>query len=135
MTDEQITFIQPTLTNRDTFILNTIKERRKRLRLFSSAVHFVPGDIIGIVYWKRAYKFSFEGICIKTSKKHFRDSNTSFTLRNVLSGVGIELTISYYYNRAFHKMVTLDYKRKQFIYRKSKLYYLRTKMNRASRVK
>ena len=93
------------MTTRDTLILNTIKARRKRLRIFPGAVHFTPGDIISIVYWKRAYKYRFEGICIRVNKKNFSDSDTTFTLRNVLFGVGIEATISYYCNRAFNKML------------------------------
>jgi len=58
----------------------------------------------------------------------------SLTLRNVLLGVGIEYTLSYYYNRVYQLHVQ-DYKRKRFVYRRAKLYYLRQKLNRASRVK
>ena len=50
MINEQFTFIQPPITTRDTLILNTIKERRRRLKVFPNVFHFIPGDIIGIVY-------------------------------------------------------------------------------------
>jgi len=60
--------------------------------------------------------------------------NTSLIIRNVISGVGIEVVVSFFMNRVFSLSI-LDYQRKQFLYRKSKLYYLRGKLNRASRVK
>ena len=49
-------------------------------------------------------------------------------------GVGVELIISYYLNRIFFLKI-MDYKRKRFIYRRSKLFYLRQRLNRATRVK
>jgi len=48
--------------------------------------------------------------------------------------VGIEMTVSYYYNRVYYLIIS-DYKRKQFLYKKSKLFFIRKKVNRASRVK
>jgi len=59
--------------------------------------------------------------------------NASLILRNVIMGVGIEIAVSYFYNRVY-RLTVADYKRKQFIYRRAKLYYLRQKMNVASRV-
>ena len=103
--------------------------------IYWNLLKFKVGDVLIVFFWIKGIFYRFEGICIRAKKKCFLNSDTSFTLRNVLFGVGIEVTISYYYNRAFNKMLTLDYKRKKFLYRKSKLYYLRTKMNRASRVK
>ena len=87
-----------------------------------------------LVYWKEAILYRFEGICIVIRNKSLRNLNTSLIIRNILSGIGIEVTASYYANRAF-KLTISDYKRKQFFYRNSKLYYLRKKINRASRVK
>jgi len=66
--------------------------------------------------------------------KSLTNVNTNICLRNVLFGIGIEVTASYFINRVYI-LTILDYKRKQFIYRRSKLYYLRCKLNRASRVK
>jgi len=130
---KEITFIQPT-KSRDPVILNAIRSRRKRKNVISTAVHFTPGDIIAVSFWKRSYIYRFEGICMRIRKKSLLNSDASFTLRNILFGIGIEATISYYYNRVY-ELYALDYKRKKFVYKRSKLYYLRTKMNRASRVK
>jgi len=55
-------------------------------------------------------------------------------VRNVIYGIGIELVAMYYANRIYYVSI-LDYKRKQARYVKAKLYYLRHKLNRASRVK
>jgi ribosomal protein L19 len=62
------------------------------------------------------------------------NSNMTILLRNVIFGIGIEFIISYFLNRAFNLSIG-DYKRKQFVYKRAKLYYLRTKKNQASWVK
>jgi ribosomal protein L19 len=54
-------------------------------------------------------------------------------LRNILSGIGVELYIAYFYNRLFFFKFS-DFKRKKFIYKRAKLYYLRNKFNNASRI-
>jgi ribosomal protein L19 len=59
--------------------------------------------------------------------------DVSLILRNVLNSIGIELCISYFYNRLFYLKFS-DYKRKKFIYKRAKLYFLRTKLNRASKI-
>lgn len=59
--------------------------------------------------------------------------NTTLVLRNVLCSIGVELCISYYYNRLFYLKFS-DFKRKQFIYNRAKLYFLRNKLNRESRI-
>ena len=66
-------------------------------------------------------------------KKKYIKCYSTLILTNVLSGVGVELSISYYYNRLFYLKFS-DYKRKKFIYNKAKLYYLRDKLNRESRI-
>ena len=78
--------------------------------------------------------FTFQGICLSVRKKYLGDSNAGFILRNVLGGVGIELVISYYYNRVYN-FIFNDFKRKDFIYKKSKIFYLRYRLNRETRVK
>jgi hypothetical protein len=55
-------------------------------------------------------------------------------LRNIITLVSIELIVSYFYNRVYF-LVILDHKRKYFLYRKSKLYFIRNQINQASRIK
>lgn len=113
-----------------------IKERLKRAYILntSNILHVTAGDIVVVAFWKAAIIYRFEGICIAVRKKSLSVLNTTLILRNVISGVGIEVTVSFFLNRVF-TLAILDYKRKQFLYRKSKLYYVRQKLNRASRVK
>ena len=55
-------------------------------------------------------------------------------LRNIILGVGVEVTLSYYLNRIFFLKIS-DFKRKFFLYKKSKLYYIRIQLNRSSGLK
>lgn len=95
---------------------------------------FSVGDIVNISYISGFITYGFEGICICLRKKKLKNINASFILRNILSGVGVELTISYYYNRAY-RFTVADYSRKEFYYKRAKLFYLRKRLNRASRIK
>jgi ribosomal protein L19 len=61
--------------------------------------------------------------------------NTIIKLRNILYGTGVELTISYFLNRLYRNIFLSDYKRKKYIYRSSKLYYLSNKENQKSKIK
>lgn len=106
-----------------------IIERQERQGLV-----FSVGDILNISYVSKFITYGFEGVCIRLKKKKMLDVNSSIILRNILSGVGVELTISFFYNRAYNFTVS-DYSRKDFYYRKSKLYYLRSRINRASKIK
>lgn len=94
---------------------------------------FSVGDILGLSFRNKGLTYFFEGICIAIKSKKFANPETSFILRNILSDVGIELTVSYFYNRAFFLKVN-NFKRKKFFYSRSKLYYVRTKLNRESRI-
>lgn len=113
-----------------------IKSRLKRKKIFGvrKILQITSGDIIALVFWKEAIIYRFEGICIAIKKKSLTQFNTSVCVRNVILGVAIEVTASYFPNRVYY-MTILDYKRKQFIYRKAKLCYLSQKINRESRVK
>ena len=70
----------------------------------------------------------------KYKKKKYENGKYFFYFKNVLSSIGIELSLSYYYNRLFFLKFS-DFKRKKFIYKRANLYYLRKKLNRASRIK
>jgi ribosomal protein L19 len=78
--------------------------------------------------------YSFEGLCISLKKKNFKLPDVTFILRNVIMGIGVELTISYFYNRLFNFRIS-DYKRKSLNYKRTKLFFVRNKLNRASRIK
>jgi ribosomal protein L19 len=67
--------------------------------------------------------------------KNFVNPNVTVILRNILFGTGVEFTISYFLNRLYRNISMADYKRKRFLYKSSKLFYLRDKKNRASKVK
>lgn len=123
-------FIDNNLNNNNR--VNFIKNRKQRNLISSSKLN--TGDILSVVFWQKGIIYKFEGICISIKKKKLLSLNTSLIIRNVIAGIGIELTVSYYVNRVY-SMVILDYKRKHFNYKRSKLYYLREKLNRASRVK
>lgn len=104
------------------FIKNSLKIRK-----------FLIGDILEFVYKYKNMVLTFSGICISLRKKSFVMPDLSLILRNVIIGVGIELTISYFYNFGY-KMLFLDYRRKFFHYNKNKLYFIRNRVNRESKV-
>jgi len=104
----------------------------KRLRE-QHKVPFLIGDILGLSFRNKGYSYSFEGLCIAVRKKKALNPETSLVLRNVLGDVGVELTFSYYYNRVFFLRVN-NFKRKKLTYPRAKLFYVRHKLNKASRV-
>lgn len=117
-------------------IRNMIQQRRQRKLVcnLNEAVYFSPGDIVVVVFWKAYVIYRFEGICMSVRKRNFLDPNAALVLRNIVLGVGVEFTVSYFMNRVYNLSVA-DYKRKDFVYKRSKLYYIRQRINRASRVK
>jgi len=66
-------------------------------------------------------------------KKSLFNIDVTICVRNIIENVGIEMTAAFFPNRVYALTIS-DYKRKQLLYRKAKLYYLRLKLNRASRV-
>lgn len=112
-----------------------IKSRKHRDFIKNSRIirKFLIGDILEFVYKYKNMALTFSGICISLKKKSFVMPDLSLILRNVIVGVGIELTISYFYNFAY-KMLFLDYRRKFFHYNKNKLYFIRNRVNRESKV-
>jgi len=112
-----------------------LERKSRRDNIFSSynLLKFTIGDILIVFFWVKGLLYRFEGICIALKKRNILNVNTTLILRNVLSSIGVELCISYYYNRLFYLKFS-DFKRKQFIYNRAKLYYLRNKLNRESRI-
>jgi len=111
-----------------------IKTRLHRKFNFTPILKISTGDIITLVFWREAIVYKFEGICIALKKKSLDHINVTICVRNIIDQIGIEITAAFFPNRIYALTVS-DYKRKQLLYRKAKLYYLRTKLNRASRVK
>jgi len=119
-------------------ISNNISQERiyKKKNFLSSQpalFKFHVGDIIIVFFWVNGVLYRFEGICISIKKKNFKKVDVVVVLRNILSGIGVELYIAYFYNRLFFFKFS-DFKRKKFIYKRAKLYYLRNKFNNASRI-
>lgn len=112
-----------------------IERKSRRDNIFSTynLLKFTVGDILIVFFWVKGLLYRFEGICIALKKRNLLNVNTTLILRNVLSSIGVELRISYYYNRLFYLKFS-DFKRKKFIYNRAKLYYLRNKLNRESRI-
>lgn len=110
-----------------------IERRSGRKSIFSNLLKFSVGDVLIVFFWVKGILYRFEGICISIRKKNMKKVDVSLILRNVLNSIGIELCISYFYNRLFYLKFS-DYKRKKFIYKRAKLYFLRTKLNRASKI-
>ena len=76
-----------------------IERRSSRTNIYSSLLKFSVGDVLIVFFWVKGLLYRFEGICIAIKKKGLQSSNVSLILRNVILGVGIELTVSYFINR------------------------------------
>jgi len=110
-----------------------LRKHRKTVRGLRNFFHFMVGDILEIVYFRKNVAFIFSGICKAKKKKNMLDPDTSFILRNTIMQIGIELKVSYYYNRVY-KMTFLDFKRKQYTYRKKRMFTIRYTLSRNSKV-
>ena len=112
-----------------------IKQRKKRFFIKHSKLLkiFRIGDIIELVFYYKSIPLIFRGICIAIKRKYFILPDVILILRNVIIKIGIELTVSYYYNRLY-KLKFLDYKRKFNNYTKNKLFFIRKNVNKQSQV-
>ena len=114
-----------------------IKFRRKRRFILNNPINgkfFKRGDILTINFWAKTLSYNFEGLCLGLKKKGLLKNNSMLILRNVFYNIGIELVISYYNYRLFCNTLMSDYKRKKYDYRSSKLYYLCSKKNQATKI-
>ena len=91
---------------------------------------FFPGDIIKVGVRITEGKLDriqyFEGVCI--AKKH-RDLNSSFTVRKISFGEGVERTFALYSPNVDSIKVTRSGK-----VRRAKLYYLRDRKGKSARI-
>jgi len=115
-------------------LINLRKKRNCILNKPSMGKIFTRGDIITVNFWSKTFRYHFEGICLSLKKKNLIKYNVTLTLRNILFSIGVEMSMSYYSNRLFKNTFMSDYKRKNFNYKLSKLYYLRLKENQATKI-
>ena len=112
---------------------NYFRRHRKIVKGLSKSFIFNAGDIIKVVYFRKNYSYVFEGICIGIRKKGFIMPNTSFFLRNIILGIGIEMIFLYFFKRLYF-LKLYDYKRKFSFLNKNKLFLLRKENNQKSKV-
>jgi len=106
------------------------KEAVKKIIANKKITDFFPGDTIKvgvkIVEGKRERIQYFEGVCI--AKKN-RDLNSSFTVRKISFGEGVERTFALYSPNVDSIKVTRSGK-----VRRAKLYYLRDRKGKSARI-
>lgn len=112
-----------------------IKQRKNRNFIKGSKKYkkFVVGDIIEFLFVFRSIPLLYSGICIAIKKKSFLLPDVTLILRNVIMKVAIEITVSFFYNRIY-KLKFLDYKRKFYFFNKNKIFFIRKRLNRESRI-
>ena len=106
------------------------KEAIKKIISSKKMTDFSPGDTIKvgvkIIEGKRERVQYFEGVCI--AKKN-RDINSSFTVRKISFGEGVERTFALYSPNLSSIKVVRSGK-----VRKAKLYYLRDRKGKSARI-
>jgi len=112
-----------------------IKQRKNRKNIKGSKKYkkFVVGDIIEFLFVFKSVPLLYSGICIAIKKKSFLVPDVTLIIRNVIMKVAIEVTVSFFYNRLY-KLKFLDYKRKFYFFNKNKIFFLRKRLNRESKV-
>ena len=106
------------------------KEAIKKIIANKKITEFSPGDTIKIgvkiVEGKRERIQYFEGVCIAKKK---RDLNSSFTVRKISFGEGVERTFALYSPNVDSIKVIRSGK-----VRRAKLYYLRDRKGKSARI-
>lgn len=125
--DEKVDYFK---LKRDVSIYN--RKNRNLIKKTSFKFFFV-GDILEFVYFYKNIPLLFSGICISIKRKNFFLSDVIIIVRNIIFKIGIEITISYFLNRIY-KLKFLDFKRKFFNFNKNKLYFIRKRINRESKI-
>jgi large subunit ribosomal protein L19 len=119
-----------TLQKRAAFLMQTLEnEKMREIARSSPVTPFRPGDVIRVkvaVLENRGRANNFTGICIA---RRNRGLGSSFTLRSVVAGVPVERTFPTY-SPTIKEFEVLERRK----VRRGKLYYLRDKPLRYSRV-
>ncbi len=110
-------------------IIETL-EREEIARLNKSIPDFAPGDTVivnvSVVEGERKRVQAYEGVVIA---KRNRGLNSSFTVRKISSGEGVERTFQTY----SPLLASIEIKRRGDV-RRAKLYYLRGRKGKAARI-
>ena len=108
-----------------------ILEQEEIARLGTNHSEFAPGDTVvvnvNIVEGARKRVQAFEGVVIA---KRNRGLNSSFIVRKISSGVGVERTFQLHSSR----IASIEVKRRGD-FRRAKLYYLRDRSGKSARIK
>jgi ribosomal protein L19 len=107
--------------------------KKKNLIGFNKIFFSLVGDVLEVFFFRKGSAFVFEGICLAVRGKNFKKPGTSLVLRNFINNVGIECSFSYFYNRIYTLRIH-DYKRKFFFYNKAKIFFLRNRMNKNTKI-
>ncbi len=113
--------------------MNTIQkiEQEEIARLAKSPPDFAPGDTVvvnvNVVEGERRRVQAYEGVVI--AKKN-RGLNSSFTVRKISSGEGVERTFQSY----SPLIASVEVKRKGHV-RRAKLYYMRQRSGKSARIR
>ena len=111
--------------------LIAILEKEEIARLGKTIPNFAPGDTVivnvNVVEGERKRTQSFEGVVIAKRNKSL---NSSFIVRKVSSGEGVERTFQTY----SPSIDSIEVKRRGDV-RRAKLYYLRDRSGKSARIK
>lgn len=106
-------------------------EQEEIARLAKSPPDFAPGDTVvvnvNVVEGERRRVQAYEGVVI--AKKN-RGLNSSFTVRKISSGEGVERTFQSY----SPLIASVEVKRKGHV-RRAKLYYMRQRSGKSARIR
>jgi large subunit ribosomal protein L19 len=106
-------------------------EQEEIARLGKAIPTFAPGDTVvvnvNVVEGERKRVQAFEGVVIA---KRNRGLNSSFIVRKISAGEGVERTFQTY----SPSIASIDVKRKGSV-RRAKLYYLRERSGKSARIK
>jgi len=108
-----------------------ILEKEEIARLNKTIPNFAPGDTVAVgvnvVEGEKKRTQAFEGVVIAKRNKGL---NSSFIVRKVASGEGVERTFQTY----SPSIASIEVKRKGDV-RRAKLYYLRDRSGKSARIK
>ena len=111
-------------------LIQTIEQEEMK-RLAKSIPDFSPGDTVivnvNVVEGERRRVQAFEGVVIA---KRNRGLNSSFIVRKISSGEGVERTFQTY----SPLIASIELKRKGDV-RRAKLYYLRSRSGKSARIR
>ncbi len=108
-----------------------ILEKEEIARLNKTIPNFAPGDTVivnvNVIEGERKRTQAFEGVVIAKRNKSL---NSSFIVRKVSSGEGVERTFQTY----SPSVASIEVKRRGDV-RRAKLYYLRDRSGKSARIK